>query len=437
MFCKTVWNGLHILPDGYIRLCSIGQNTDPKLDMQRCRDKDGNVMHILTHSIQEIMNSDKHREIRQYNIENPTSWSPHCDCCENREKITNFDRTHKNKSRRIYLMNIEDDSGVSEITHQHNKLLDNQGTIDWMPSSLDIRFGNLCNQKCIMCGPSHSNLWYDEYQDYYKTTLFGRGIEINMIKNTNTGKWIDPPELNWFEDPRWWPKFETMMPYLKHIYITGGEPMVTPSHDIMLDKLIEAGHAKDIWLEYDTNCSAINDKIAKRWFHFKKVHIRGSMDAIKDQYEIIRYPGNWNKFQKNVEKLKQYEKDSNGSIKLLALTTCFQISTIYSIIESEEWCNSIGVDFHVRFLEKPVLHSVSSLSKESKLQLIEYYEQYRLTSKKAAMIINHLKNKLITSNREAVQEHVKFMNYLDSTRNTNWKKIFPEVVNIIETHEIL
>jgi hypothetical protein len=213
--------------------------------------------------------------------------------------------------------------------------------------------------------------------------------------------------------------------------------MVTPAHDIMLDKLIEAGHAKDIWLEYDTNCSAINDKIAKRWFHFKKVHIRGSMDAIKDQYEIIRYPGNWNKFQKNVEKLKQYEKDSNGSIKLLALTTCFQISTIYSIIESEEWCNSIGVDFHVRFLERPVLHSVSSLSKESKLQLIEYYEQYRLTSKKAAMIINHLKNKLITSNREAVQEHVKFMNYLDSTRNTNWKKVFPEVVNIIETHEIL
>ena len=437
MFCKTVWSGLHILPDGYIRLCSIGQNTDPKLDMQRARDKDGNVMHILTHSIQEIMNSDKHRAVRQYNIDNPAGWSSHCDCCENREKITNFERTHKNKSRRIYLMNIEDEDVVSETNYQDNKLLDNQGTIDWMPSSLDIRFGNLCNQKCIMCNPTFSNLWYDEYHDYYKKTSFGQGNKINITKNGETGKWIDPPELNWFEDPRWWPKFESMMPYLKHIYITGGEPMVTPAHDIMLDKLIEHGYAKNIWLEYDTNCSAINDKIAKRWFHFKKVHIRGSMDAIKDQYQIVRYPGNWDKFQRNVKKLKEYEKESNGSIRLLALTTCFQISTVYSIIESEEWCKSIGVDFHVRFLEGPVHHSAASLSRTSKLTLIKYYEEYALNSEKAPMIINHLKNKLTTYNNAAVGEYIKFMNYLDSTRGTNWKTTFPEVSELISKNSHL
>jgi len=146
MFCKTVWNGLHILPDGYIRLCSIGQNTDPKLDMQRCRDRDGNVMHILTHSIQDIMNSDKHREVRRLNVADPTAWSPHCDCCENREIVTGFDRSHKNKSRRVYLMRIEDDVAATEENHLSNGMSED-GSIDWMPSSLDIRFGNLCNQK--------------------------------------------------------------------------------------------------------------------------------------------------------------------------------------------------------------------------------------------------------------------------------------------------
>ena len=213
--------------------------------------------------------------------------------------------------------------------------------------------------------------------------------------------------------------------------------MVTPAHDIMLDKLIEHGYAKNIWLEYDTNCSAINDKIAKRWFHFKKVHIRGSMDAIKDQYQIVRYPGNWDKFQRNVKKLKEYEKESNGSIRLLALTTCFQISTVYSIIESEEWCKSIGVDFHVRFLEGPVHHSAASLSRTSKLTLIKYYEEYALNSEKAPMIINHLKNKLTTYNNAAVGEYIKFMNYLDSTRGTNWKTTFPEVSELISKNSHL
>ncbi len=320
MFCKTVWNGLHILPDGYIRLCSLGTNTDPALDMQRCRDKDGNVMHILTHDIMDIMNSDKHKEVRRANIADSASWSPHCKCCEVREHATMSDRSHKNKSRRVYLMKIASEDIVSEDNFAQRVAPD--GTVDWMPQSLDIRFGNLCNQKCIMCNPTFSNMWYDEYTDYYKTNSFGQGEKIQIFKGP-TGKWVPPPELQWFENPIWWEKFEQMMPHLRHIYVTGGEPMVTPAHDVMLDKLIESGYAKNIWLEYDTNCSAVNDKIAQRWEHFKQVDIRGSMDAIGAQYEIIRFPGKWDKFRGNVEKLRKYADESNGKIRLLALSTCF------------------------------------------------------------------------------------------------------------------
>lgn len=435
MFCKTVWSGLHILPDGYIRLCSLGQNTDKNLDMQRARDKDGNVMHILTHSIHDIMNSDKHCEVRLFNINNPDKWSPHCDCCENREIITNHNRSHKNKSRRVYLLNIDDD--LSESNFSNNKI-DEQGNINWMPSSLDIRFGNLCNQKCVMCSPTFSNLWYEEYFDYFKTNSFGHGTKITVTKDISSGKWINPPELQWFEDPRWWPKFEEMMPHLKHIYITGGEPMVAPAHDIMLDKLIESGYAKNIWLEYDTNASAINDKIASRWSHFQKVHIRASMDAIGDQYELIRFGGKWEKFQNNIKKLKKYQIESNDQIKLLSVSTCFQIPTVYSIVESEEWCKSIGVDFHLRFLEGPERLATSSLSDQSKLDLIDYYTANIDKSEKADMIIMYLKNHMGEKfhNPASVKEFLRFMNYLDSTRNTNWKAIFPEVVNMIEKNEI-
>jgi organic radical activating enzyme len=437
MFCKTVWSGLHILPDGYIRLCSIGQNSNKKLDMQRARDKDGKVMHILTHSIHQIMNSDKHKEVRLFNVNHPDKWSPHCDCCENREIITNHDRNHKNKSRRIYLLKIEDDNVVSEEDYQQNKI-DSEGNIDWMPSSLDIRFGNLCNQKCVMCSPAFSNLWYEEHFDYFKTNSFGQGTKITVTKNTDTGKWMEPAELQWFEDPRWWSKFEEMMPHLKHIYITGGEPMVTPAHDIMLDKLIEDGYAKNIWIEYDTNASAINNKIAQRWSHFKKVDIRASMDAIGDQYELIRFGGKWEKFQNNIKTLKQYEKDSGGIVNLLSVSTCFQIPTVYSIIESEEWCKSVGVNFHLRFLEGPARLSVSSLSNESKQELLDYYIENQDKADKAPMIIAYLKNHMGERfyKPNEVAEFIKFMNYLDGTRKTDWKLTFPQVSQMIEKNEI-
>lgn len=432
MFCKTVWNGLHILPDGYIRLCSIGANTKPILDMQQCRDVNGNVMNILTHSIEEIMNSDKHREVRMLNMKDPNAWSPHCDCCENRETVVNLDRSHNNKSRRIYLMRVDSDDIVTE--HNFQDKADADGRIDWMPSSLDIRFGNLCNQKCIMCGPVYSNQWYDEFFDYYKTNAFGPEKKTIVLKNESTGKWITPIQLQWYEDPRWWPKFEQMMPHLKHIYVTGGEPMIVPAHDEMLDKLIDSGYAKNIWLEYDTNCSAINDKIAKRWSHFKRVDIRGSMDSVGDQYEIIRFPGKWNIFKKNVEKLKDYQKDSNGVVRLMSLSSCFQLTTAFSIIENEEWCKSIGVDFHMRFLEGPVHHSVASLPVFAKQELLEYYTPHIGTNSKAQMICNYLTNQNQKNNGDlpALLAFVRFMNYLDGTRGTDWRKIFPETNDLVE-----
>ncbi len=424
MFCKTVWNGLYILPDGYIRLCSIGVNSKPELDLQRCRDRDGNVMHILTHDIKDIMNSDKHREVRRLNVSDPDKWSPHCDCCEVREIATNFDRTHVNKSRRIYLMKVESDDIVNE--HNYSEKMDADGSIDWMPSSLDIRFGNLCNQKCIMCGPSFSNMWYDEFFEYYNKNSFGQGTQVISIKDETTGKWSQPAALQWYEDPRWWPKFESMMPFLKHIYITGGEPMVTPAHDTMLDKLIDSGFSKDIILEYDTNCSAINDKIVARWKHFKRVEIRGSMDSTGEQYETIRFPGKWEKFKSNVLKLKQYSIESNGKINLQSLSTCFQITTAHSIITTEEWCKSIGVPMHLRFLEGPPFHSVASLPDKIKLELIEYYKAYQTSSKKADMIIKYLETHMGQEYDPSVTaEFIKFMDYLDTTRGTQWKSIFP------------
>lgn len=437
MFCKTVWNGLHILPDGYIRMCSLGTNTKPSLDMQRARDKDGNVMHILTHSIKEIMNSDKHKEVRLFNVNNPDKWSPHCECCENREIITNYDRKHKNKSRRVYLLDIEDNDVVSEFDYTEDKI-DSEGNIDWMPSSLDIRFGNLCNQKCVMCNPTFSNLWYEEYFDYFNTNSFGQGSKITVTKDVTTNKWIEPPELQWFEDPRWWDKFDEMMPHLRHIYITGGEPMVTPAHDTMLDRLIESGYAKNIWLEYDTNASAVNDKIAKRWSHFKKVHIRASLDAIGDQYELIRFGGKWEKFQNNIKKLKQYSDESHGRISLLAVSTCFQTLTAYSIVETEQWCKEVGVNFHLRFLEGPERLSAASLSDKSKQELIEYYTENKDNSQKASIIITYLKNHMGEKFHKpaSLREFIRFMDYLDSTRKTDWRKTFPKILEMVERDEI-
>lgn len=431
MFCKTVWQGLHILPYGDIRLCSIGNNADRSLGMQTARDKDGNIMNILTHSIKDIMNSQIHKEVRALNIADPSAWSKHCDCCETREAVINFDRTHKNMSRRIYLMQIPTEDTATEENYLDKALPD--GTIDWYPASLDIRFGNLCNQKCIMCSPEYSHLWYDDWQAWTDKKTFSSGSQVTFVKDKNN-KWIQPDQLKWYEDPRWWPKFEEMMPHLKHIYVTGGEPMIVPAHDIMLDKLIESGYAKNIVLEYDTNGSVVNDKLAERWFHFKGVDIRCSMDATHEQYELIRFGGKWERFVENIQKLKEYSKQSSGRIKISAMTSCFQLSTIYSTLKSEEWCKSMGLNFHIRFLAGPPWHRVLNLPLAARNEIYEFYKT--ADTDKAKMIRSFLeRNKDITwDDPEHIRTFVKFMDLMDERRGTQWRTVLPDLNSLIERY---
>jgi FPC/CPF motif-containing protein YcgG len=110
---------------------------------------------------------------------------------------------------------------------------------------------------------------------------------------------------------------------------------------------------------------------------------------------------------------------------------------VYSIIETEEWCNSVGVDFHLRFLEGPERLSVASLSDKSKQDLIDYYTLHKDRSKKAEIIVTYLKNHMGDKFHKPkfIDEFLHFMNYLDGTRKTDWKAVFPEVLAMIEKNE--
>jgi hypothetical protein len=149
---------------------------------------------------------------------------------------------------------------------------------------------------------------------------------------------------------------------------------------------------------------------------------------------LIRFGGKWEKFTKNIKKLKEIEKDSNGKIKLISATSCFQLLTMFSVHESEEWCRSVGVEYHIRFLTAPSQHSIISLNQDAKLELINHYKSLRNKLSKSEIIVNFLQNNLSKSNASAITEFYRFMSYLDSTRNTEWINIFPELNSFLKTH---
>ena len=315
-----------------------------------------------------------------------------------------------------------------------DKWMDDDGKINTMPLSLDIRFSNLCNSKCIMCEPLYSTLWYEDYEAVFGKNYFEAGVKkYNIIKKTGGSRTTYTDDMpNWNNHPKWWAQFDKMAPHLRHVYVTGGEPFLQPVHDVFLQKLVELGYAKDIVMEYDTNLTVINPWILEMLKEFKDVIIRVSLDGVKDQYNYIRYPANFDRVLSNIDLLEQYGMRE----KIVNISCCIGIYSIFSPIEHHNFFKPLGyTQFVNRLLRSPAVIDIANLPRGIKQRVIDIYEESGISGFDSKHVVGYLKNTMDKyTDDECRPMMANFLNYmksLDRQRGTDWTKTFPDVYKLI------
>ena len=433
------WTALQIQPSGDFKICcfsSITKENGQSLNHGMAIDENGQVMNILTHSIVDALNSKYHKEIRL--AQSKDERHPMCKVCWDRDDANkNNNSTNSLRYYRTFIQLKNVDNAIS--MEKAEFMMGEDGSISNIPLSLDLRFTNVCNMQCIMCDSKYSNQWFkDELlvngRDYisYDDKKY-KIFEIDGVFKSEMPVWHDSDE--------WWNQFELIKGQIRHLYITGGEPFIVKSHDILLDKLIDAGLAKNIILEYDTNLTVINDKIINRLKKFKKVVLSVSCDDVEEQFELIRYPGKFNILLENLDKLRQ------KNLKIRHLSTCVGIYSLYSPIRLNNYFRKMGIndlfdgnqlDFSFRFLKNPVGTNIALLPRHLKLKMIDVYQNSNLPNKWKNYLIGYLENNLDTYSEElcikSVNDHIIYLDKLDSIRGTNWKKTFPEIVELLKEH---
>ena len=147
--CRYVLQGLSISPDGFAKPCCVWQNYS---NGEYVVNTATGV--ITKDSIESIYHSKKWNDVRKYFV-NEDKLPPPCTICEKEEKhsansprLQSYDHTKEVKDKQMALWDkVDPKTGAIEGNH-----------IDF----LDIRFSNLCNMKCRMCGPTWSSLWAEE-----------------------------------------------------------------------------------------------------------------------------------------------------------------------------------------------------------------------------------------------------------------------------------
>jgi hypothetical protein len=438
-FCPEAWSQIEIDATGDYKICCLA-NYDKDFGM--AVDKDGNVMNVLTHSIKEAMNSTTHIEHR---LDMSKNIKPkRCRSCYDSEESTKGlcgTGNHGDSKRQRVIQSTAVDNFEYVTVYSAKDLTSADGTLkNPKVINLDLRFGNLCNQKCIMCSPQHSSLWYDDWISISNgAPQYNRDIGIYKKGETKTfnfykdakGKTRMEGAVPWWETDVWWKQFDEVAPDLRYIYFTGGEPLVVPAMQECLDRLIARGYSKNIQLRYDTNLSVINDKVISKWKHFKKVFLCVSIDDTGDRYNLIRHPGNFDQISKNILQLK------DAGIPIHYLSSCIGLASPYSVIRISQFAEELGISTYFRFLEGPDWLDIRNYPKSAKLEIIENLKKHSgdpLYDKWATAEINLLTKYIDHSEETHLAEFIRVMDILDSRRGTQWRTVLTDVVDLYKKH---
>jgi len=350
------------------------------LNYNPCSFYDGYIKSSDTLDIKEVWNSPEREHLKQ--------------CVENDIPIRGCSTCYKSELHG--LQSRRQGSKILHETYHNNTNIDLSS-----PQSLDYSVGNLCNLKCVICGPQNSSQWIPDFQKLYP------GQNTDKFKY----KKFDQIEL-------------TDQESLKNItsvhFHGGGEPLMSDRHVNLLKQIKDTKGLGDVRVFYNTNGTQIvSDEILKIWEECKLIELYFSIDDIGTRFEYQRTGAKWNQVNNNL----QWFYNNMPHNHMFKINCCWGYLNLYYLDELYNWweenfkTNRYGDHTNLIFQ-----------------RVIGHYAVTHLSSDTIEMLVNKFKGNnellsLVKTLESADRPHTNFWNNiskLDSIRNTKFQEVCPD-----------
>jgi len=442
-FCPLPWNSINLRNNGDLRICCNTNSYSPQRGIMR--KENGTPYNAGKDDWNEARNADLLKEVRVSMMKG--EWHPECERCR-QEELNGI------RSRREY-ENEDWGKWFGDLSLEKvQSFTDQDGTIDTSKQDIefiDIRYGNFCNLKCRMCGPTDSHTWYDDYVKLHDRTHYKDTHEkIQLVKNAK-GRW-STDQYDWFQQNNvYWDNFEKYAPYSKKIYIVGGEPLIIDEHTESLERLVASGRASKVRLEYNTNLTMVPDKLIHLWEQFKQVRIGVSIDGFGAVFDYQRTPAKWQAVYRNMQRLEQ--ADVNLKAWYAFTVTPYNV---FHFPEFMRWkLEESGLDSYNpvtgprplvthHMCHSPKYYNVKVLPPQLKQQVVAHYDTFRQWIQ-TTDYDDHIKDNFVKLldgvekfmlsedySEEWLHEFVTHTNKLDKIRNQNVLDIVPQYKDLFD-----
>jgi len=355
MFCTQPFNHIDIIVE------------NDKVMLQPC-----NVWNAETFNITEYKNSIEDLK----NILAKSYHHPGCRICHDEDK--------KNvRSRRVAQNQFAQDNNLSLKKLQ----------------SLGVRYGTLCNSKCMICSHRRSSSWVSDAEK----------LGIKVEEQYRYKKDLLPGVDVFFDN------FD--LDDLRYVEFHGGEPLM---QDYPADFLRRIKRLDQLIVKFNTNLTVLpSSELEELLNKCKRVDFLLSVDDVEERYEILRYPGKWDTFIKNMEMIRQ------KGYRTMAYN-CLSSLNIFYAVEFYKWATkNFGNNVHSQFVVDQARLDISYLSQHAKNAVLEKIGNYK------GKIFDSIRAKLNIQNDDRSRELVKYILDLDDIRKTNYPEVFKEWYTIL------
>lgn len=214
--------------------------------------------------------------------------------------------------RQIYFDQYSNDPGFQ----RQLMFTKSDGTIIPRVTYLDFSLSNKCNLKCIMCSPSASTILRSDFE----------ALNWNYDK-----EYYRMADEGWKDEEKILKTFELILPTLREMLFTGGEPLVAPLHIRLLERAVETGRAQHLVLRYHSNCTNIPPKLLTVWKEFKRIDFHASVEGVGEVNDYVRFGSDFSVVESNILKVAELP---NARVEI---HTCFQIPTLLRLPELHRW----------------------------------------------------------------------------------------------------
>ena len=281
------------------------------------------------------------------------------------------------------------------------------------PQDWQIDLGNHCNSACIFCHPNASSRLATEWK------------RIGFIDQL--------PAPNWTDDPALVNQFIAMLeasPHIQYLHFIGGETLITPAFQIILEALIKSGLNHTATIGLTTNLITWNQPVVDLLSQFAGVNLGMSIESFDSVNDYVRWPATMPKIHQYLDQWTAIARDHNWLMQLRTTPTVLTIDSLLSVYQYA-WDRSMAIE-SCNFLDQPECMRPSVLPLSHRGPIIDRMESWIAEHGTDSKTIVNTRDPSV-ARQQIVQDLQSYVNYLKRESDESFR--LPELMTYLKRIE--